>query len=90
MEQAFNIASEGMKKADIGAISDAEKLDLYKYYKQALEGDNEAEEPSTIQFKAKKKWEAWKSVEGMSKADAMKEYVDEAKKYLPEDIKAQL
>ena len=90
MDNNFQIAAEGMKKADIGAISDEEKLNLYKFYKQALAGDNTAAKPGVLQFKAKKKWEAWESVKGTSKDDAMKEYVELAKIYVPSDVLAQL
>lgn len=90
MENEFQIAAEGMRKADIGAISDEEKLNLYKFYKQALEGDNTADKPGILQFKAKKKWEAWESVKEMEKEEAMSCYVELAKKYVPSDVLAQL
>lgn len=90
MENEFQIAAEGMRKADIGAISDEEKLNLYKFYKQGIVGDNTADKPGMLQFKASKKWVAWESVKGMTKEKAMESYVELAKKYVPSDVLAQL
>eukprot|EP01147_Barroeca_monosierra_P010939 gene10939-3012_t len=52
------------------------KLGYYKYFKQATCGDNTASKPWAVQFEACAKWEAWESVKGMSKENAMKSYVD--------------
>jgi diazepam-binding inhibitor (GABA receptor modulator, acyl-CoA-binding protein) len=77
-----------MKKADIGAISDEEKLDLYKFYKQALEGDIIGDRPGVIQFKSRKKWDAWNSAKGVSKEEAQLAYIELAKMYVPSDVLA--
>jgi len=52
------------------------RLSYYKYYKQATEGDNTQAKPWAIQLEASAKWNAWESVKGMSKEDAMKAYVE--------------
>lgn len=39
-------------------------------------GDVEGSAPWSIQFEAKAKWDAWNSVKGMSKEEAMQKYVD--------------
>ena len=57
-------------------ISNTLKLDLYKFYKQAMEGDCNIPKPYPIYFEAYAKWVAWDSIRGMSKEDAMKEYID--------------
>lgn len=57
-------------------LTSNEKLDFYKYYKQATEGDCNTPEPWSINFEAHAKWKAWKSVEGMTKTDAMTAYID--------------
>lgn len=90
MESRFQIASEGMKKADLGAIPDKQKLELYKYFKQATEGDCNIPKPGMFSLKAKKKWEFWNTLKGMSKEEAMEKYVQEASKYLPPDELAKL
>ena len=90
METKFQIAAEGMKKADIGAISDEEKLNLYKYYKQAMEGDVTGDRPGIIKFKSRKKWDAWNTVKGTSEEDARTQYIELAKNYVPSDVLAQL
>jgi acyl-CoA-binding protein len=63
-------------------ISDAIKLDLYKFYKQATEGDCNIPKPYVIYIEASAKWVAWDSIRGMSKEDAMKEYIDIYNKYI--------
>jgi diazepam-binding inhibitor (GABA receptor modulating acyl-CoA-binding protein) len=63
-------------------LSDAIKLDFYKYYKQATEGDCDIPEPYTIYYKAHAKWAAWKSLTGMAPEDAMAEYINYYKNYI--------
>jgi acyl-CoA-binding protein len=51
-------------------------LKLYSLYKQATEGDVNTEPPSNpFDFVSKAKYEAWTSLKGKTKEDAMKEYV---------------
>ncbi len=50
-------------------------LKMYALYKQATEGDVAGEKPVGFDFKAIAKYEAWQSVQGKSKEDAMQEYV---------------
>jgi diazepam-binding inhibitor (GABA receptor modulating acyl-CoA-binding protein) len=51
-------------------------LKIYSLYKQATEGDNNAEQPGMFDFVAKAKYEAWNKLKGMSADDAMQHYVD--------------
>lgn len=51
-------------------------LKIYSLYKQATEGDNNAEQPGMFDFVAKAKYEAWNKLKGVSKDDAMQQYVD--------------
>lgn len=52
-------------------------LKLYSLYKQATEGDVNTEPPSNpFDFVSKAKHEAWNSLKGKTKEDAMKEYVE--------------
>ena len=51
------------------------KLSFYKYFKQVKSGDCNTSQPWKVQFEARAKWDAWNSVKGMSKEDAMAAYV---------------
>lgn len=52
-------------------------LQLYSLYKQATEGDTQADPPSNpFDFVAKAKYEAWSGLKGKSKEQAMHEYVE--------------
>ena len=51
-------------------------LQLYSLYKQATTGDVNTEPPSNpFDFVNKAKYDAWVSIKGKSKQDAMQEYV---------------
>lgn len=52
-------------------------LKLYSLYKQATEGDINIDPPAnSFDFVARAKWNAWNSLKGTSKENAMQEYVD--------------
>lgn len=52
-------------------------LKLYSLYKQGSEGDTQESGPSNpFDFVAKFKHEAWAKLQGMSKEDAMQQYID--------------
>ena len=52
-------------------------LKLYSLYKQANEGDLNTEAPSNpFDFVAKAKYAAWEELKGLTKEDAMQQYVD--------------
>jgi acyl-CoA-binding protein len=56
-------------------------LQLYSLYKQATEGDVNTEPPSNpFDFVAKAKYEAWSSLKGKTKDDAMKDYIGTVQK----------
>jgi diazepam-binding inhibitor (GABA receptor modulator, acyl-CoA-binding protein) len=56
-------------------------LKLYSFYKQGSLGDVEGDAPSNpFDFVAKAKYNAWESLKGKSKEDAMQEYIDLIKK----------
>ncbi|HEX2628007.1 MAG TPA: acyl-CoA-binding protein [Chitinophagaceae bacterium] len=51
-------------------------LQIYSLYKQSTEGDVNTDPPSNpFDFVAKAKHQAWESLKGKSKEDAMKEYI---------------
>lgn len=57
-------------------LSNDQKLEFYKYYKQATVGDCSEPAPGMLAFEAKAKHNAWQSVKGMSKEECMQKYVE--------------
>jgi acyl-CoA-binding protein len=55
--------------------SNEELLDLYALFKQATEGDVSGERPGGFDFKAIAKYDAWASRKGVSKEQAMQDYI---------------
>ncbi|AMS26321.1 acyl-CoA-binding protein [Bacteroidetes bacterium UKL13-3] len=51
-------------------------LNLYSLHKQASVGDVNADEPGRFDFIAKAKYNAWATKKGLSREDAMQQYVD--------------
>jgi diazepam-binding inhibitor (GABA receptor modulator, acyl-CoA-binding protein) len=51
-------------------------LKIYGLYKQATTGDNADKKPGFGDMVGRAKWDAWNSVKGTSKDDAMQQYVD--------------
>ncbi|XP_074071108.1 acyl-CoA-binding protein [Macrotis lagotis] len=75
MAQAeFEQAAEEVKNLK-SKPDDQEMLFIYSHYKQATVGDINTERPGMLDFKGKAKWDAWSSLKGKSKEDAMKAYV---------------
>lgn len=74
-EKEFVAAAERVKLLSTKP-SNEDLLKLYSFYKQATIGDNKTESPGYFDFTGKAKWKAWKSVEGMTKPDAQKNYVE--------------
>ena len=52
------------------------KLKLYALFKQGTVGDVEGERPSAINFVAQAKYDAWAKVKGLSKEEAMQQYIN--------------
>lgn len=75
LEAAFNEAAQ--QASGLSGLSVGERLSLYALYKQATTGDAPATEPaSLLDPAARHKWKAWSKVVGMSRADAMRQYVE--------------
>ncbi|CAG2128166.1 acyl-CoA-binding protein [Cupriavidus plantarum] len=51
-------------------------LRLYALYKQGSEGDAQGEKPGMTDFVGRYKFEAWESLKGTSKDEAMQKYID--------------
>ncbi|KAG9124888.1 hypothetical protein FRC07_009850 [Ceratobasidium sp. 392] len=78
-EAKFNKAVEivqGLPKDGPVQTSQDDKLKFYSYYKQGTVGDVDTQRPGMLDFVGKAKWDAWKGVEGTSKEDAQKKYVE--------------
>ncbi|XP_060786115.1 acyl-CoA-binding protein [Neoarius graeffei] len=73
-EEAFQKAAEEVKNLKTKP-TDAEMLEIYSLYKQATVGDVNTARPGMLDFTGKAKWDAWESKKGMSKEDAMKDYI---------------
>jgi diazepam-binding inhibitor (GABA receptor modulating acyl-CoA-binding protein) len=82
MQTEFNTVAEAIKTINLGNLSNEQKLDLYKYYKQATEGDVKGSRPGIFSQKERAKWDAWNSVKGTSTADAQAKYIQTAKLHL--------
>src|SRR5436309_13317959 len=55
-------------------------LKLYSYYKQATDGDVKGERPGGFDFVGAAKFDAWTKLKGMSKDDAMQNYIKQVDK----------
>lgn len=55
--------------------SNEELLDLYALFKQATDGDVTGERPIGFDFKGIAKFDAWGSKKGISKEQAMRDYI---------------
>jgi acyl-CoA-binding protein len=55
--------------------SNEELLDLYALFKQATDGDVSGDRPGGFDFKAIAKFDAWAAKKGLTKEQAMIEYV---------------
>ena len=70
--------------ADDGQKIDNEtKLKFYAFFKQATVGPNKTKAPSKLKVVERYKWDQWKKLKNMSKEDAMKGYVQELTKKVP-------
>jgi len=56
--------------------SNNQLLKMYALYKQATEGDVTGTRPSMFDFKGQAKYDAWAKEQGVSKENAMQQYVD--------------
>ena len=65
-------------------MTDDDRLLFYAFYKQVTEGDVKGSQPYAINFVARAKWDAWNKVKGLSKEDAMQQYVDLLSQMAPE------
>jgi diazepam-binding inhibitor (GABA receptor modulating acyl-CoA-binding protein) len=75
LEQQFSRAQERVNKLS-RRPSDLQLLELYSLYKQATMGDVTSKRPGAFDFKGRAKWDAWKQRAGLSREEAMRQYID--------------
>ncbi len=71
----FDDALEKVKHLSSKPAND-KLLQLYAYYKQASQGDIIGNRPEGFDFKAIAKFDAWTSIKGLHKEEAMQKYID--------------
>lgn len=74
LEQQFEKASKDVHTLKERPGNDV-LLTLYSLHKQASVGDVNGEEPGMFDFIAKAKYNAWATKKGLSKEEAMTQYV---------------
>mmetsp|Transcript_25841 Transcript_25841/g.101972 ORF Transcript_25841/g.101972 Transcript_25841/m.101972 type:complete len:92 (+) Transcript_25841:179-454(+) len=74
LEDAFNFAAERVKEET--SMSNENQLALYSNFKQAKFGDCNTQRPGgLLAMKDKAKWDAWNEKKGVSKEQAMRDYI---------------
>ena len=74
-EAAAGAAKKTRKKPDNATL-----LKLYSYYKQATDGDVKGDRPGGFDFVGGAKFDAWSKLTGMSRDEAMTNYVKQVEK----------
>lgn len=74
LNESFKKAAERIHSLE-NRPSNENLLKLYGLYKQAAEGDVTDDRPGGFDFKAIAKYDAWASLRGMSKEEAMQSYI---------------
>jgi len=71
----FDNALEKVKHLSSKPAND-KLLQLYAYYKQGFVGDITGDRPEGFDFKVIAKYDAWTSLKGLNKEEAMQKYID--------------
>lgn len=74
-EAATVAAKQSKKRPDNPTL-----LKLYSYYKQATDGDVKGDRPGGFDFVAGAKYDAWARLKGMSKDQAMQNYIKQVER----------
>ena len=74
-EAATTAAKHAKKKPDNATL-----LKLYSYFKQATDGDVAGARPGGFDFVGGAKHDAWSKLKGMSKDEAMQNYIKQVEK----------
>ncbi|VDL69544.1 unnamed protein product [Nippostrongylus brasiliensis] len=57
------------------STSNSQKLEFYSLFKQSTIGDVNTERPGIFSIIERKKWDAWKELEGTSQEEAKQRYI---------------
>ena len=78
MEQEFRKALAYIKDTSNPPLdtNNQQKLDFYALFKQSTEGAPKGSAPSRLKVVERAKFMAWKDKAGLSKEEAMKQYID--------------
>jgi acyl-CoA-binding protein len=79
LKAAFHAATAAAKQTK-KKPDNATLLKLYSYYKQASEGDISGDRPGGFDFVGGAKYDAWSKLKGMSKDEAMQNYIKQVEK----------
>lgn len=74
LETQFQNAAQQVQNLSKKPSND-ELLKLYGLYKQSTIGDNNTPQPGFLDVKGKAKWNNWSSLRGLSKTNAMNQYI---------------
>lgn len=83
LENSFNLASKHFPSL-VSSLPNEKLLYFYSRYKQATEGNCNISKPGLFDQSGRRKWEAWKKLEGTSKVTAMTEYIEGVQDLDPE------
>uniref|UniRef100_A0A0K0FH00 Acyl-CoA-binding protein homolog 3 (inferred by orthology to a C. elegans protein) n=2 Tax=Strongyloides TaxID=6247 RepID=A0A0K0FH00_STRVS len=79
LEERFKAAVEIVQKLPSSGpltTSNDQKLAFYSLYKQATIGNVNTDRPGFFSIVERKKWDAWKEKEGLTKEEAMEQYIE--------------
>jgi diazepam-binding inhibitor (GABA receptor modulator, acyl-CoA-binding protein) len=79
LKAKFEAAAEAAKKTK-KKPDNATLLKLYSYYKQATDGDVKGERPGGFDFVGGAKHDAWSKLKGMSRDEAMQNYIKQVER----------
>jgi len=83
LERLFDKAAAHLQSL-ASSLPQDKLLYLYARYKQSVEGPCNIPRPGFFDFKGKQKWDAWKSLGDLSKAESMGQYVNALQEIDPE------
>ena len=75
VEQEFAVARRKVEEL-YTRMDNATIRKVYAYYKQATVGDISGKRPGALRFRDRVKYDAWSSISGMSKQEAMGAYIE--------------
>ncbi|KAH8409302.1 hypothetical protein KR009_012308 [Drosophila setifemur] len=81
-EELFHRATQHVAGSTT-SLASSDLLELYGFYKQAIEGPCREPSPGLLQLKARSKWQAWNNLGKMSALAARQAYVEKLDKMQP-------